>query len=139
MVIEVTFSLQKMRMKKSSEKSSEKEHIKTKMAKIDGCMHMLLKIGGCSCNLCTCYYEGPVWNLEIPRTSYNQWVLKIFRLLQIWPKLNLGRYKLQKMGWMGSKEIYLIWAKFGITEICSGLIDITGSRFKNVIWHKLFS
>ena len=39
----------------------------------------------------------------------------------------MGRYKLQEMGRIGSKEVYLIWAKFGITEIYSGLIDITGS------------
>ena len=31
------------------------------------------------------------------------------------------------MGRIGSKEIYLISDKFGITEIFSGLIDITGS------------
>ena len=42
-------------------------------------------------------------------------------------QIKFGLIKLQKMGRMGSKEIYLIWAKFGITEICSGLIDITGS------------
>ena len=34
------------------------------------------------------------------------------------------------MGRIGSKEMYLIWAKFGITEMCSGLIDITGSRIR---------
>ena len=32
------------------------------------------------------------------------------------------------MGRIGSKEIYLTWAKFGITVMSSGLIDITGSR-----------
>ena len=55
------------------------------------------------------------------RASYIQWVLNRFRLFQISPKLNLGRYKLQKMGRIGRKEIYLTWAKFGITGICSGL------------------
>jgi len=45
------------------------------------------------------------------------------------PKLNLGQYEFQKMGQMGSKEMYLIWENFGITEMCSGLIDITGSSF----------
>ena len=33
---------------------------------------------------------------------------------------------------MGSTEMYLIWENFGITEICSGLIDITGSKFCHV-------
>ena len=28
------------------------------------------------------------------------------------------------MGRIGRTEIYLIWANFGITEMCSGLIDI---------------
>ena len=47
------------------------------------------------------------------------------------PKLNLGWYEFQKMGRIGSTEMYLIWANFGITEMCSGLIDITGSRIKD--------
>ena len=28
---------------------------------------------------------------------------------------------------MGSTEMYLIWENFRINEMCSGLIDITGS------------
>ena len=36
------------------------------------------------------------------------------------------------MGWIGSTEMYLIWDKFGITEMCSGLIDITGFRENNI-------
>ena len=43
----------------------KKVHIKTKeygkCLKIDGCMHPLLKIDGCSFTLCTRYYEGPVY------------------------------------------------------------------------------
>ena len=37
------------------------------------------------------------------------------------------------MGRIGSKEIYLISDKFGITEIFSRLIDITGSKFAKVV------
>ena len=40
------------------------------------------------------------------------------------------------MGRIGSKEMYLIWENFGITEMCSGLIDITGStknKYTNLI------
>ena len=29
--------------------------------------------------------------------------------------------------------MYLIWANFGITEMCSGLIDITGSKLSNML------
>ena len=47
-------------------------------------------------------------------------------------QIKSGLYKLQKMGRIGSKEIYLIWAKFGITVMSSGLIDITGSRCKYI-------
>ena len=36
------------------------------------------------------------------------------------------------MGKIGSEEIYLIWAKFGIIVISSGLIDITGSTLKGI-------
>ena len=32
------------------------------------------------------------------------------------------------MGRIGSTEMNLIWENFGITEMCSGLIDITGSK-----------
>ena len=35
------------------------------------------------------------------------------------------------MGRIGSTEMNLILDKFGITEIFSGLIDITGSKNKN--------
>ena len=35
------------------------------------------------------------------------------------------------MGQIGSTEMYLIWDKFGITEMYSGLIDITGSSGTN--------
>ena len=38
---------------------------KVKWLKIDGCMHPLLKIKGCSCTLCNCYYEGPAMHLKI--------------------------------------------------------------------------
>ena len=40
----------------------------------------------------------------------------------------MGRYEFQKMGRIGSTEMNLIWENFGITEMCSGLIDITGSN-----------
>ena len=52
-------------------------------------------------------------------------------MVQTVPKLNLGRYEFQKMGRIGSTEMYLIWDKFGITKMCSGLIDITGSNKMN--------
>ena len=32
------------------------------------------------------------------------------------------------MGRIGSTEMNLIWENFGITEMCSGLIKITGSN-----------
>ena len=35
------------------------------------------------------------------------------------------------MGRIGSKEMNLIWENFGITEMCSGLNDITGSSLEN--------
>ena len=50
-------------------KSSEKV---LKRLKIDGCMHPLLKIDGCSCTLCTRYYEGPEINTSYQlRITYN--------------------------------------------------------------------
>ena len=52
--------------------------------------------------------------------------------ITVCPKLNLGRYKFQKMGRIGSREMYLIWAKFGITVMFSGLILITGSKKPNL-------
>ena len=51
-------------------------------------------------------------------------------LFHISPKLNLGWYKFQKMGWIGNTEMYLIWEKFGITGMSSELILIAGSMFK---------
>ena len=47
-------------MRIKSEKNQKKCILKLKWLKIDGCMHPLLKIDGCSCTLCTRYYEGPV-------------------------------------------------------------------------------
>ena len=46
-------------MRIKSEKIQRKCVLKVKWLKIDGCMHPLLKIEGCSCTLCTRYYEGP--------------------------------------------------------------------------------
>ena len=43
-------------MKIKSSKVQRKCVFKVKWLKIDGCMHPLLKIDGCSC---THYYEGP--------------------------------------------------------------------------------
>ena len=45
-------------MRIKSEKNQKKCILKLKWLKIDGCMHPLLKIDGCSCTLCTRYYEG---------------------------------------------------------------------------------
>ena len=42
-------------------------------------------------------------------------------------QIKLGRYEFQKMGRIGSAEMYSIWVNFCTTEMCSGLIDITGS------------
>ena len=47
------------RMRIKAAKIQIKCVLKVKWLKIDGCMHLLLKIDGCSCNLCTCYYDGP--------------------------------------------------------------------------------
>ena len=38
------------------------------------------------------------------------------------------------MGQIGNTEMYLIWEKFGITVMSSGLIDITGSSLKTNIF-----
>ena len=45
------------------------------------------------------------------------------------PKSNLGHYEFQKMSRIGSKEMYLIWERFGPTVIPAGLIIITGSNW----------
>ena len=50
-------------------------------------------------------------------------------LFQNSPELNLGRHKFQKMGGIGSTEMYLIWEKFGIAVMLSGLILIAGFMF----------
>ena len=47
---------------------------------------------------------------------------------QIFPKSNLGQHKFQKIGRIGSTEMYLIWEVFGIMVMSSGLIIITGSN-----------
>ena len=47
-------------MRIKSAKVQKKCIVRLKWLKIDGCMHPLLKIDGCSCTLCTRYYEGPV-------------------------------------------------------------------------------
>ena len=39
----------------------------------------------------------------------------------------MGQYKFQKMGRIGSTEMYLIWEVFGIMVMFSGHIIITGS------------
>ena len=44
-------------MRIKSAKVQRKCALKVKWLKIDGCMHPLLKIEGCSCTLCTRYYE----------------------------------------------------------------------------------
>ena len=63
------------------------------------------------------------------RASYIHWVLNRFQLLQISLKLNIFLY----CQFGPFFEVYigpdLIWAKFGITVMSSGLIDITGSSF----------
>ena len=43
------------------------------------------------------------------------------------PQFRFGQYEFQKMGQIGSTEMYLILAKFGITVMSSGLILTTGS------------
>ena len=62
-------------------------------------------------------------------------ILKIdFRVADFWNFFSsLGRYEFQKIGQIGSTEIYLIWANFGITVMCSGLIDITGSILRPML------
>ena len=45
-----------------------------------------------------------------------------------WSKVNLGRYEFQKMGRIGSTEMYLIWEWFGPTINSGGLTIITGSN-----------
>ena len=62
--------------------------------------------------------------------------MKTLPLFQILPKLNLGRYKIQKMGQIGSTEMYLIWEVFGITLMSSGLIIITGSSFSTRVTNR---
>ena len=72
-----------------------------------------------------------LWKAKVEnRASYYKWVLNTFRLFQNSPKLNLGQYEFQKMGRIGSTEMNLIWENFGITKMCSGLIDTTGSSKK---------
>ena len=50
-------------MRINSAKVQKKCFLRLKWLKIDGCMHPLLKIDGCSCTLCNRYYEGPdrIW------------------------------------------------------------------------------
>ena len=48
--------------------------LRLKWLKIDGCMHPQLKINGCSCALCTCYYEDPTLFSKV-----------IIRCLGLWP------------------------------------------------------
>ena len=58
-----------------------------------------------------------------------------FWLVQTVPKLNLGRYEFQKMGRIGSTEMYLIWKRFGPTIISAGLI--TASFYCELQWLQL--
>lgn len=59
--------------------------------------------------------------MDTYRASYNN---ERWQLVQTVPKLNLGRYEFQKMGLIGSTEIYSIWEWFGPTIISAGLIII---------------
>ena len=44
-------------------------------------------------------------------------------------QIKFGRYEFQKMGRIGSTEMYLIWEQFGPAVISARLIIITGSSF----------